>query len=708
MERHKIGTKLCVILFLLFIFLMAAQGQSQNALTNQQKQQEILDIVNSHRGTLPSELVLAIIRLEGGEGAFHVDGWDYNSFYGKSDAPWAQPTNGDGIMQVTAASGYHKTFTNDQAGYNLAISSGCSYLSELHNTYGTYAQTVLHYNTGPNSLYIYLGKNQGDRDYLSHVSGYLSDFIHNTYGFQNQNLAESLNQGQKILNDYLYNKGIATGQSMDWYRPYQKQLDNDLHKIESKEDVSTPAAVVSGSINTGTQNAYAPSATVAQNAHSTNPPRITWRRSFGGGAWDVAHSVQQTSDGGYILAGTNCGDGGTGGNCDAWLIKTDADGNEIWDKNFGGPEQSEKQDTPDAAFSVQQTSDGGYIIVGNTWTINGNDDAWIFKTDSNGNQLWSKAVEGPGDESASSFLQTNDGGYIIVGTTYHAKNSDLWLAKTDSNGNKLWDKTFGGSGREGEYNINNWPIVPTIQQTNDGGYIISSYTESFDTKHGWNGAWLVKTDAEGNELWNKTSLDSQVGCSVQQTSDGGYIIVGINHTKQGHDDCACLVKTDSLGNKEWLKTFDDSDAAFLVRQTSDGGYILVGHNTSYATPVWMAKTDASGNQEWDKIFGGGNWDVAHSIQLTSDGGYILAGGVPVWLAKIGGNKDVSMANIPRPKTDTQSKEVITEKNSAKAAAAAPATQPDLKENIVTNKASGFCGILAIAALLCIFILRRMH
>jgi hypothetical protein len=206
------------------------------SITDQQKQQEILNMVNNHRGSLPTELVLAIIRIEGGEGAFHVDGWNYNSFYKERDGPWAQPTNGDGIMQVTTASGYHEKsgpYTHDRDGYDHAINDGCDYLLEHYATYDSFVQVTLHYNTGPNSLYIYLGKDWGNRDYMSDVAGYLSSFVPNMYGLQNQNLVNVLNQGQNILNDYLYNKGIATGQSVDYYRPYQAQLDNDLHSLLS-------------------------------------------------------------------------------------------------------------------------------------------------------------------------------------------------------------------------------------------------------------------------------------------------------------------------------------------------------------------------------------------------------------------------------------------------------------------------------------------
>ena len=212
------------------------------SISDQQKQQEILNMVNSHRGTIPAELVLAIIRQEGDRGAFYVDGWNYDYFYRESDGPWAQPTNGDGIMQVTTASDHHErsgVYTHDRDGYDHAINDGCDYLLEHYSTYGSYVQATLHYNTGPNTLYIYLGKNWGDRNYLSHVAGHLNNFVPDIYGLQNQDLVDALNQGQDILNNYLYNKGIATGQLVDYYRPYQTQLDSDLHNIEVPSEVST-------------------------------------------------------------------------------------------------------------------------------------------------------------------------------------------------------------------------------------------------------------------------------------------------------------------------------------------------------------------------------------------------------------------------------------------------------------------------------------
>jgi hypothetical protein len=209
------------------------------------KQQEILSMVNSNRGTSPTELVLAIMRQESGEGAFHIDGWRYNWFYNESDAPWAQPTNGDGVMQVTIASGYHEVcgpYSHTREGYNNAICDGCSALSRLYGEYGAWVQSALHYNTGPFSLWLNMGdKNEdgifeeweiwGDRQYLSNVATQLDNFVPAFYDLQNETLMDALNLGQSIYDDYLYNRGIETGQPLEYYNPYQTALDQELHNL---------------------------------------------------------------------------------------------------------------------------------------------------------------------------------------------------------------------------------------------------------------------------------------------------------------------------------------------------------------------------------------------------------------------------------------------------------------------------------------------
>jgi hypothetical protein len=226
---------------------------------------------------------------------------------------------------------------------------------------------------------------------------------------------------------------------------------------------------------------------------------VTWTKTFGGTLSDQGYSVQQTSDGGYIIAGDSLSFGE--GNYDVYLMKTDALGNVEWTNTFGGT-------SSDQGRSVQQTSDGGYIIAGQSHSFGaGVSDVYLIKTDTSGNAVWTQTFGGIGIDEGYSVQQTSDGGYIIAGVTA----SDVYLIKTDGSGNAVWEKTFGGNfGDQGA----------SVQQTSDGGYIIAGDTWSFGA--GNYDIYLIKTDASGNVVWTNTfggELNDH-GASVQQTSDG--------------------------------------------------------------------------------------------------------------------------------------------------------------------------------------------
>jgi hypothetical protein len=380
------------------------------------------------------------------------------------------------------------------------------------------------------------------------------------------------------------------------------------------------------------------SLTLTSCGHGATPPATAWIKTFGGTADDYGYSVQQTLDGGYIIAGYTYSYGSSPPYTnDVWLIRTDPSGNLAWNKTFGGWDY-------EGAHSVRQTSDGGYIIAGYTSSYGASPyhtrDVWLIKADSSGNLAWNKTFGGLDDDRGESVRQTSDGGYVIAGYTdsYGAGGADLWLIKTDSSGNLAWNKTFGGS--DDDY-------ANSVRQTSDGGYIAAGQTYSRGA--GYGDVWLIKTDPSGNLAWNRTfgGSDDDCGYSVDQTSDGGYVVGGQTYS-YGSGNCdVWLIKTDSSGNETWNKTFGgpDCDAAYSVQQTSDGGYIIAGYTSSYGAgynDVWLIKTDSSGNETWNKTVGGSDYDDAFSVQQTSDGGWIIAGwtrsygagGDDVWLIKV--------------------------------------------------------------------------
>jgi len=366
---------------------------------------------------------------------------------------------------------------------------------------------------------------------------------------------------------------------------------------------------------------------------SNPPPETEWEKTFGGIYIDYSDSVQQSTDGGYILAGAIQTD--ASGNNDACLIKTDASGNTEWEQTYGGSDW-------DTAESVDQTADGGYILAGITESYGaGAGDFYLVKTDASGNIEWEQTYGGSNYDSAYSVEQTTDGGYILAGAiqTDVSGSNDVYLVKTDASGNTEWEKTFGGSGID---------IAYSAQQTTDGGYIVAGYTSSYGA--GMGDIYLVKTDASGNTEWEKTFGESteEYSESVEQTLDGGYIIAGATQSYSENWYYAYLIKTDASGNIEWEQTYGGSgwDEAFSAQQTTDGGYIVAGYTSSYGAgmgDIYLVKTDALGNTEWEKTIGGSYEDYAYRVQQTLDGGYILvgatesygAGMADIYLVKVG-------------------------------------------------------------------------
>lgn len=345
----------------------------------------------------------------------------------------------------------------------------------------------------------------------------------------------------------------------------------------------------------------------------------TWERAYGGVFNEEAKTVQQTSDGGYIVGGYTYSYGV--GASDMYLIKLAANGDTTWTKTYGNGTGNATEQIE----SVQETTDGGYILAGSKTTTLGVFSKYIYilKTNVSGDTLWTQTYGNLGGRiSTYSIEQTTDGGYIVLGDT------DMSLFKLDANGAILWTQTYGNVGSEGK----------VVRQTTDGGYIITgNYTLNNIRFYA-----LLKTDAQGDTLWTHrypfSSLTHLGGINdVQQTQDGGYIAVGGEYDNGGNLYHGIMFKTDSLGGLEWggLDTLAGGVSEMIyygVSLAQDGGYIYTGGITEMVlvngglrqqVSVLLRKRDAAGNLLWERDNSVG--EVGYSVQETADGGIVVGG-----------------------------------------------------------------------------------
>ncbi len=381
-------------------------------------------------------------------------------------------------------------------------------------------------------------------------------------------------------------------------------------------------------------------------------PTIDWSVNLGGLNNDELRDIIEIPrDNTYVFTGSSSSTDGdfavTQGNSDLVLAKVDATGGIIWAKTYGG---SGSED----GSSVYETTDGGFIICGSTDSNNGDVlsnhgflDIWVIKTDENGNLEWQQTYGGSAQDNGYVIRPTSDGGYIIGGlsrstngdATNNKGESDYWIIKIAANGAIQWQKNYGGSDLD---------VLSSIEQTADGGFIMNGtvFSTNVDVTNHHGGAdyWVVKTNSLGVMQWQKTLGGShyEFAGNIQQTADGGYIVSGSSPSidgdvtnNHGQGDL-WIVKLNPLGVIDWQKTFGGTldDKAYFVEQTSDGGFIITGISNSVDGDLllnnglydyWVLKVNAAGVAQWQKTIGGSNNDYADCIKQSSNNGFIVGG-----------------------------------------------------------------------------------
>ncbi|WP_309641649.1 T9SS type A sorting domain-containing protein [Flavobacterium sp.] len=393
------------------------------------------------------------------------------------------------------------------------------------------------------------------------------------------------------------------------------------------------------------------------NLFYAQPQVIEWQKCFGGTDTDNIFSILQTTDGGYIATGytrsTDIDAIGNHGNQDILLVKMNAAGTIEWKKTYGGS-------SSETANAIKQTSDGGYVIAGNTYSTNGditsnhgNSDAWVLKLSAIGDLEWQKTLGGTSQDNANDVTQTSDGGFIIACDIFSSNGNvtsnhgatDAWIVKLNASGVIDWQKSYGGTKLD---------IATSIQKTTDGGYIFAAYTNSNDGdvtgNHGTNTTdyWVVKINATGTIEWKKTygGSNAEEAKSIQQTVDGGYILCGKTTSNDGDvsefkgSSDYWIVKLNATGTMIWQKAYGgtDEEIPFSIKQTLNGGYVVSGfthssdgdvalnHAGSILTnDIWILYLYANGDIQWQTSLGNTGYQDSHDIQQTADGGYIVAG-----------------------------------------------------------------------------------
>ena len=343
-------------------------------------------------------------------------------------------------------------------------------------------------------------------------------------------------------------------------------------------------------------------------------PTIDWRRGFGFNT--EFNDVKELPDGGYICAGIRT----QSNNRSVYVMRTNATGNSLWDRSYGGASVEE-------ASAILPAADGGFYVAGSTSSYGaGGKDFWLLKLSATGDSLWSHTYGGATTDQCQYAALTADGGLMLAGSTNSqgAGSYDLWLVKTDSAGTLLWSRSYGGSASD---------ICVAARVTPDGGYALAANSSSFG-----NGAfWLLRANANGDSLWSRSfAFQYYPSCtSIALTSDGGYVLAGCGAIPgTGEGLCFVMVKASADGDSLWSRQFTRpafAEKCNSIQQTVDNGLVLMGTATCTECQPngWIVKTNAQGDSLWSREFCmyicQSSPTMMRIVRQTADHGFILGG-----------------------------------------------------------------------------------